>query len=279
MDASHYRIFSIPKKNGVREIAEPLPELKKEQQDILKWLAERGIRPSKYAHGFTKRKSIKTNADLHTGKAIVVRVDLEDFFPSISRTRVLYSLVKLGLDKETASYIAEKCTLDDYLPQGAPTSPFLANLVAKKLDYRLAGYINKNHHRYNGSYTRYADDLCFSSNYPKLNECIPAIFYIIKSEGFEVNNKKTRIMRINHRQTVTGVVVNEKPNIAREKRRLFRAELHNCKMQVINGGRLGEKTFSKLNGMVGFFIQICPYHGYKFKQDLKEIKRLISIQS
>ena len=143
MNASHYRIFQIPKGNGFRTIAEPLPKLKNEQQNILKWMHERGIRPGKYAHGFIRGKSILSNANRHTGKAIVIRIDLKDFFPSISRTRVLFTLMNLGLERETATYIAERCTLDDYLPQGAPTSPYLANLVANKLDHRLTGYVRK----------------------------------------------------------------------------------------------------------------------------------------
>lgn len=277
MDASDYRIFQIPKKKGYREIAEPLAELKLEQQNILKWLGERGIRPSKFAHGFTKGKSIKTGAEWHTGKAIVIKMDLKDFFPSVRKNQVLFALANEGIDRETAEYIAERCTLDGRLPQGAPTSPFLANIVAKKLDYRLAGYMKKEPRK--GHYTRYADDLCFSSNYGKLNESIPAVTNIIESEGFMVNTKKTRVMRRNHRQTVTGVVVNEKPSIAREKRRRFRAELHNFKMRAMDGIGIDEKILAGLAGMVGYYLDIAPHYGVRFRQDLKEIQRLLSIQS
>lgn len=275
MDASYYKIFKIPKKNGFREIAEPVPELKQEQRDILKWLSERGIRPSKFAHGFARGRSIKTGAEWHTGKAVVLKMDIKDFFPSVRKNQVLFALANEGIDRERAEFIAERCTLDNRLPQGAPTSPFLANIVAKKLDYRLAGYMKKELRK--GHYTRYADDLCFSSNYGKLNESIPAVTNIIESEGFMVNTKKNRVMRRNHRQTVTGVVVNEKPNIAREKRRRFRADLHNFKMQAMRGIGIDDKILAGLAGMVGYYLDIAPHHGVRFRQDLREIKRLLSI--
>lgn len=277
MDASHYRIFKIPKKNGTREIAEPLPELKQEQQNILKWLCERGIWPSKFAHGFIRGRSIKTNASWHTRKAIVIKMDLKDFFPTVKKNQVLFALANDGIDRKTAEYIAERCTLNGRLPQGAPTSPMLANLVTKKLDYRLSGYMKKEPRK--GHYTRYADDLCFSSNYPKLNESISAITNIILAEGFRANIRKTRIMRRNHRQTVTGIVVNEKPNIARERRRRFRAELHNFKMQAMQGIGIDEKILAGLNGMVGHFLNAAPRHGVRFRQDLREIKRLLSVMA
>jgi retron-type reverse transcriptase len=275
MDRTSYRIFQIPKKKGMREIAEPLPELKREQRNIMKWLIARGIWGSKFAHGFTRGRSIRTNALWHTGKSIVLRVDLKDFFPSISKQRVVSVLIQEGIDRKTSAYIAEKCTLNEYLPQGSPASPFLSNLVVKKLDYRLSGFMKKQPR--SGHYTRYADDLCFSSDYPKLNQDIPGIIYIIEGEGFSINTAKTRIMRKNHRQSVTGVVVNKKPNISKEKRKRFRAELHNFKMQALKGIGIDDRILAGLNGMIGYFIEVCPYHGNRFRQDLREIKRLLSL--
>jgi retron-type reverse transcriptase len=279
MDSSHYNVFRIPKKHGFREIAEPLPELKQEQRNILKWLVSRGIQSSKFAHGFTNNRSIKTNAIWHIGRAVVVKMDIKDFFPSVKRRRIVAVLMEEGVDAETAEYIAERCTLDSRLPQGAPTSPFLANIVLKKMDFRLAGLVQKKCSPFKGFYTRYADDLCFSSDYAKLNELIPAIANIISAEGFKINPSKTRVMRRNHRQIVTGVVVNEKPNIAREKRRNFRAELHNQKKKIIYGHVPKPGKLAQLQGMVGYFLEVSPYHGRKFRQDLREIKRLIALNA
>ena len=277
MDSSNYNIFRIQKKNGFREIAEPLPELKQEQRNILQWLVSCGIQSSKFSHGFTRSRSIRTNAFWHVGSAIVIKMDIKDFFPSIKWRRIVAVLVEEGIEPKTAEFIAEKCTLDSRLPQGAPASPFLANLVAKKMDFRLAGLIKKRCGKYKGYYTRYADDLCFSSDYPKLNELIPAVVNIVKREGFKINAKKTKIMRNNHRQIVAGVVVNEKPNISREKRHNFRAELHNLKMEIVNGNIPDDATLSRLQGMTGYISGVSPYYGGKFRQDLKEIKRLMAI--
>jgi RNA-directed DNA polymerase len=275
MEKSDYTIYRIPKKNGFREIAEPSPELKMEQRNILRWLISRGTQASKFSHGFTRDRSTRTNAGWHTGRAVVVRMDIKDFFPSINMRKVVKQLKSEGLDAQTADYIGLKCTLDGFLPQGAPTSPFLANLVSKDMDFRLAGLIKKKCKPYKAFYTRYADDMCFSSDFGKLNELIPAIIRIVSDEGFEINTDKTKIMRHNHRQVVAGVVVNEKPNISREQRRNFRAELHKVKMEIIKGNIPDDATVSRLQGMVGFVSGVSPYYGCKFRQDLREIERMM----
>ena len=116
MDASNYRIYELKRHKKVREIAEPKPELKKLQRQILHWLCARGIGASKYAHGFVRGRSTVTAARLHTRKNVVLELDLRDFFPSISKQRVLHALLKEHIDRATAEEIAEYCTLNNYLP-------------------------------------------------------------------------------------------------------------------------------------------------------------------
>jgi retron-type reverse transcriptase len=282
MDASHYKIYTVKERDKVREIAEPKPKLKKKQRQILHWLCSRGIGASKYAHGFVRRRSTVTAAKLHTGKNVVLKMDIKEFFPSISRQRVLHTLLKEGIEKEIAEEIAETCMLNNYLPQGAPTSPFLANLVAKQMDYRLAGLCKSWAPTFKIHYTRYADDLIFSSNLRKLNHMIPAVKRIIEQEGFQVNEKKTRVLRKSKRQTVTGIVVNEKPNVKRDYWRNLRAELHQLKLKAQQEGRIPtESLFSDrlavVTGKAAYVFGINKERGRQFLREVKEITKLVVV--
>lgn len=282
MDAANYRIYKVKERNKVREIAEPKPELKNKQRQILHWLCARGIGASKYAHGFVRRRSTVTAAELHTGKNVVLKMDINDFFPSISKQRVLHTLMKEGIEKETADNISETCTLNNYLPQGAPTSPFLANLVAKNLDYRLAGLCKSWEPNFKIRYTRYADDLIFSSNLRKLNHMIPAAARIIEQEGFKVNHAKTKVLRNSNRQTVLGLVVNEKANIKRTYWRNLRAELHQLKLKAqqegrIPSGSLFSDRLTVVTGKAAYVFGVNRERGRQFLREVKEIKKLVVV--
>jgi retron-type reverse transcriptase len=282
MDASNYRIYNVKERNKVREIAEPKPELKMKQRQILHWLCARGIGASKYAHGFVRGKSTVTAAKLHTGKNVILKMDLNDFFPSISKQRVLHTLMKEGIEKETAENIAESCTLSNYLPQGAPTSPFLANIVAKNLDYRLAGLCKSWKPNFKIHYTRYADDLIFSSNLRKLNHIIPAAARIVEQEGFKVNHAKTRVLRNSNRQKVLGLVVNDKVNVKRDYWRNLRAELHQLKLKAQQNGKLrSDSLFTSplavTAGKAAYIFGVNRERGRQFLKEVKEIKRLIVV--
>ena len=172
----------------------------------------RGIGASKYAMAFVKGRSIANNARFHTGKKVVVVVDIKDFFGSITKEQVFYALQKEGISDIDAARIIEICTLDGSLPQGAPTSPLLSNIVFKKLDYRLAGLAGKWDKRKTGTaYSRYADDLTFSSNDVVFHRIfLSVVEKFLDEEGFCINHDKTKIMRNGNRQMVTGVVVNQK---------------------------------------------------------------------
>ncbi|HBC87078.1 MAG TPA: hypothetical protein DCZ94_09005 [Lentisphaeria bacterium] len=276
MDSSNYRFHRIPKRDGtMRIISEPVPELKKKQQGILRWLTARGIRPSSYAHGFVTGRSTATHARLHVNKKVVIKIDLKDFFGSTKSGQVITALMKAGLPAATAKDITNTCTLDGALPTGGPTSPMLSNLAVKGMDVRLAG-LAKN---YDATYSRYADDLCFSSDNPKLNEMLPAVKFVIEQCGYTLNDKKTRVMRKGRRQIVTGIVVNRKVNIPRKLRRNIRAGLHNIKMALLNSQPYDEKQYESLKGMAAYFQSVNIDATRSFKQDIREIERLLEVRS
>ncbi len=169
--------------------------------------------------------------------------------------------------------IVEVCMLEKMLPQGAPSSPVLSNLVLKRLDARMAGLAKK----YQATYSRYADDLCFSSNNPDLNHIIPAIDEIIRDTGYKLNHSKTRVIRRAKRQIITGCVVNQELNVPRELRRNLRAQIHNLKQNLISTGELNEDTYQQLQGMVSFFHSVKPQMAVNFRRQLKEIEDLVEV--
>ena len=227
-----YSIISIPKKRGgKRTISIPDKKLKDIQRALLYFLSD-NFSSHKTAVGFTKGKSIVDNAKLHTNKKYVVCFDIQDFFPSINWGRIFGMLQKypFNANEKLARIIANLTTYYDMekqnkiLPQGAPTSPYLANMLCRKMDSRIFNFFkDKNVH-----YSRYADDLTFSTNDPKKVDLImKKVPHFIKEEGFKLNKKKTRVLPYYKRQIVTGIVVNKKLSLPREYIRGIRALLHN----------------------------------------------------
>ncbi|HWB02605.1 MAG TPA: reverse transcriptase family protein [Verrucomicrobiales bacterium] len=243
---SHYVRFTVPKKSGgTRELAAPHHDTAAAQMWILVNILERvPVRES--AHGFVKGRSIMSNAVPHVRRDAVVNVDLKDFFPTITFPRVRGIFEGLGYSPAAATVLALLCTESprrtvEYdgktlhvatgaraLPQGACTSPALSNLAARKLDARLNGLARKT----GWTYTRYADDLTFSASGETAKQCgglLTALRRFCAEEGFTVNEKKTRVQRQNTQQTVTGIVVNRRPNVPRDLYRRLRAILHNAR--------------------------------------------------
>jgi retron-type reverse transcriptase len=220
--SEYYAHFEIPKADGTsRGIASPRSAMRRAQR----WIQHRVLRrvaPHLAAHGFVPGRSIVTHAQAHVGKSVVVRLDIENFFPSVSFRRVRQLFEAIGYPSTVAASLANLCTLDGKLPQGAITSPDVSNLVLRNLDRRLSGLGADR----GFGYTRYADDLTFSSNDRRLTSLLPFFKQIVAEEGFAVREEKTRIMRSGRRQTVTGVVVNEQLNLPRAHRRLLRAAAH-----------------------------------------------------
>ena len=217
-----YNFFEIPKSNGQpRQIAAPQGKLLSIQNWILGHILKRG-KPHRCAKAFIKGLSITDNAKPHKNRKVVTRLDLKDFFPSITHRQVRKEFERLGYPYHVALVLANLCTLRGVLPQGAPTSPALSNLTCMRLDKRLAGLGKKMHFRY----TRYADDMVFSSNNRNFPKLIPFLKEIVQQEGFAVNEGKLAVMRSGSRQQVTGLVINKKVGIPRERRRWLRAVAH-----------------------------------------------------
>lgn len=238
----HYVTFAIPKRSGgKRLIMAPKRRLKAIQRRLLELLVEK-LPVSEHAHAFRRGRSIRTGAEPHVARKVVLKLDLKDFFPTITFARVRGLLIAYGYSFPVATTLAVIMTEADRQPvevdgevfhvpigerhcvQGAPTSPGLCNAVVLRLDHRLAGLARK--HGLN--YTRYADDLTLSGelNRETVNRIRTTIGKIVQESGFTVNAEKTRLMGPGGRQTVTGVVVNQILGLSRQERRQLRAALH-----------------------------------------------------
>ena len=237
----HYRTTPIPKRVGARLLEIPKPRLREIQRKVLRRILDR-VPAHSAAHGFVKGRSPRTFGIPHAGHEVLVSADLKDFFPSIGIDRVVAIFSALGYPRTVAWNLAYLCTTSTpaeqlggfaypgasllrtrHLPQGAPTSPALANLAARKLDIRLAGLAGSMGLRY----TRYADDLAFSGSCDA-DKLLWTIRQIVRDEGFGLNPAKTRVRRAHKRQQLAGLVVNEWPAVPRREYDTLRAILHNC---------------------------------------------------
>ncbi|WP_230150442.1 reverse transcriptase family protein [Pedobacter sp. Bi27] len=251
-----YRQFNIAKSSGqYRAIHAPVQGLLLIQR-CLNLILSCIYKPTPQAHGFTPGRSVKTNAFVHVGNYYVFNVDLKDFFPSIDQARIwrMLQLPPFNLVAKNDSRISPKnryelasmisaicCTsmlvdridrkgnltrvVRNVLPQGAPTSPFFSNMICQRLDQRLMGVAK----RFGLKYTRYADDITFSSLHNVFHSHNPFIVEmrrIITEQGFTVNEDKVRLQRTGYRQMVTGLVVNEKVNVTREFIKSLRKSLY-----------------------------------------------------
>lgn len=257
-----YAEFELPKKRGGKRIVAAPTECLKALQGLIYQNVLSKIALHTSCQGFRKNTSILTNAKPHTKSDVVINIDLKDFFPSISAARVysmLSALLKKELNDSEIRLITRAATRKGALPQGAPTSPVLANIIAKRMDKRLAGMASKSRMRY----TRYADDLTFSGKTDSV-ATLPLIRQIIKEEGFTISAKKFRIIRHGNRQEVTGLTVNEKVTVPRMKRKWLRAALHhvvNGQPVTLNGKVLSPKS---LRGHVAFIGSVHPELAAKY---------------
>jgi retron-type reverse transcriptase len=290
---AHYSFRWIRKRSGGwRLIEAPKPILKGAQQQILEEILNR-VRPHQAAHGFIKGRSIITNAAPHTGQRVLVKLDLENFYANITFSRVVAIFRGLGYCREAAIWLARLTTsavpknipfpggepaairpfLPRHLPQGAPTSPALANLSAYVLDVRLSGLARA----FGARYTRYADDLTFSGGpelLGRLRVFLPLVTRIVRAERFRVNVRKRRVVRNNTRQTVTGVVVNEGVNVSRREYDRLKATLHNClRHGPLSQNRENHDDFAAhLRGRVAHVTSLNARRGAKLLALYKQIR-------
>ena len=278
---SHYKRFYITKKSGgQRMISAPMPRLKKAQYWLLDSVLNK-VQLHPNAHGFVYKKSILTNALPHLKADILINLDLKDFFPTITYPRVKGVFRKLGYSDAIATIFAllttepqiEEVEMDGQtfytatserkLPQGAPTSPAITNILCRKLDNRLLGLAKK----YNYSYTRYADDLSFSASQTEAinsNKLLSNIRKVIQSENFHLHPDKLQIMRKGSRKEVTGIVVNEKLAIKAKDYDRFRALIY----QIEKTGTLEGKHWNgsknllaSIKGYANFIAMVDPVKG------------------
>lgn len=266
-----YNTLEIPKKNGdTRTICVPNKNLKKVQKKLYNKLSTyydeiktQNNFTSKISHGFEKNRSIVTNAEVHKNKRYVVNLDLLVFFPSINFGRVRSYFIKnnyFEINDDIATILAQLTCYKGTLPQEASTSPLIANMICNIMDIRILKIAKK----YRLDYTRYADDLTFSTNnkyflnnYDKFLEDIKNI---IHRSGFELNSKKTRLLFSNSRQEVTGLVVNKKISVPKEYYKNTRAMAHSL---YKNGYFLIDDevgTIEQLEGRFSFINQINLYN-------------------
>lgn len=237
-----YREFTVKKRNGgFRQLAEPATSLKIVQQKFNQVLSA-AYKPRTTTHGYVSNRSIATNAQVHAGRRWVLNIDLKDFFPSIHFGRVRGALQKRPFEfpPNVAAVAAQLCCRDGALPQGAPTSPIISNIVCARLD----GELERLAQRLRCKYSRYADDITLSSDdYVMPVELVsseatsgelvigPMLLNVITTNGFEINPAKLRLRGRNQRQEVTGLTVNDFPNVRKDYIRRVRAMLYSWRTQ------------------------------------------------
>ncbi len=229
-----YQEFQIPRRSGKpRTINAPSPELKKVQRTILRRLLSR-LKAHPAATAYERGHSIATHASLHARQSVVVRIDIHDYFTRTTADRVRMYFRTIGWDKAAAARLTELCTLNGGLPQGAPTSPRLSNLVNWAMDAPLHHIAEK----LGARYSRYADDLTFSfaeDDQKKIHSAIGCTKAVLEGLGYEMHLQGKLLIRRRdyERQLVTGLVVNDGVRLPRERRRWLRAVEH----RMARGGK------------------------------------------
>lgn len=296
----HYRYRPLTKRYGqVRMVEAPKSRLKQIQRRVLVEILDH-IPPHDAAHGFRRGRSIKTFAASHVGKRVVLKIDLQDFFPSISVARIQALFRTVGYPECVADMLAGLCVNstpadiweDDtiqlpgrqlrhcrwlysqpHLPQGAPTSPALANLCAYRTDCRLSGLANSAH----AVYTRYADDLVFSGD--RDFERVVKRFHLhvcatVMEEGFSVHHRKTRIMRQGVRQRLAGMMVNQRLNVPRDDFDRLKATLTNCiRFGTQSQNRSGHDDYrTHLDGRISFVEMVNAARGCRLRELFNQLE-------
>jgi hypothetical protein len=296
----HYRWRAIPKRDGFRLVAAPKPRLKEIQRRLLRHVAaEIPLHPA--AHGCVRGRSVRTATEPHARSRVLIRLDLENFFPTITAARVRGLLVARGQSAVMAQLLTGLCTtslpvqvwrttprpsdphdldrllrLGDlvrapHLPQGAPTSPALANAVAYGLDRRLAGLAA----RFGATYTRYVDDLTFSGGGFLLSHrhrFVDAAMSIVLDEGFALAHRKTVVQTSAGRMHTLGAVLNDHPTLPRPERDRLRAIVHNCRVHGGPSQARGRPQFrAELLGRIAAAAALDPPFGTRLRTEYDRI--------
>lgn len=272
-----YREYKIAKKSGgVRTINEPLPTLKAVQKVIITDFL-RDVEPHKTAKAYRKNHTLRGNAVIHRRRPYMLKIDIKDFFSNIDAHAIYSLFYALGYTSQVARLLTGLCTLNNGLPQGAPTSPLLSNLVMRDFDDAVFAHCVER----NIFYTRYADDMAFSANTDDVKNLIPFIRKELKKYRLEMNEKKTTFAGPGGRKYVTGIVVNERLNILRDDRKKLRQEMYYIRKFGLNGhlrktensnSNYVDRLFGRLN--FAFFVT-KESHFLDDMRYLRELKKII----
>ena len=267
----------IKKQNGgERVLYVPGGFLKYVQRELLeKYLYYLPV--SDYACAYVRGRNVLDNARVHVGNKKILKMDIQNFFDSVTAEKVYAVFKDMGLDRAATGLITELCTYEGSLPQGAPTSPHIANLVMCEFDETVGRLCNKE----KINYTRYCDDMTFSGDFDEiaLARKIEGLLYY---RGFVVNSSKTKSFDKSRSQQVTGVTVNSKPSLSRAKRREIRSEVYYCckygvdsRVMEKSGMTDSGKYFNSLLGRIAFALQINPKDNEMKKcfEDIKKLKK------
>lgn len=272
----HYYRYTIPKKKGgVRNIAAPKTILKNAQRKILDNILLK-IPVNNNAHGFIKGKGVVSGASVHPKQPeLLINIDLKDFFQSVTFERVRGMFKGFGYSGYVSSMLAMICTYcermnievkgeeryvkisERILPQGSPASPMITNIVCIRLDKRLSGLASKN----GFTYSRYADDMSFSFtgdvNNLNTSKFLGLVSKIVKEEGFNINKEKTKFLRKNNCQAITGVIINnEEIGVSKKWIKILRAAIYNGKKVIESGEKLSERSINEIQGMTSWIKSV-----------------------
>ncbi len=278
IDISYIELKIPKKKGGYRKIYSPNQNLK-ELQNLIVNLILKNIEISSCSTAFTPGSSIMNNARMHVNKKYVLNIDLKDFFDNISYERVYFVFKEAKFSHKDAMKLSKICTYNGHTPQGAPTSPYISNIICNNLDKRLFNLCKK----INATYTRYADDITISTDNEDIKTYMSTIENIINEEGFDINKKKVRLLSRNTKQVVTGVVVNEKVSIDKNYRKKVRQEIYYCQKYGVNEHLRynniqisTEEYIRKLKGKIAFIKSVDNKLGEKLLEELKKYKIILT---
>ncbi len=273
--SAHYRTIGIPKKNGgYRKLSVPDDLLKYVQRRINKILLYY-MPSSEYAMAYEYGKSILSNARPHTDKQYILKLDIEDFFGTVKYTQVKdHAFPAAHFEENLRVLLARLCYNGEGLPQGAATSPKIANLILRDFDRRVGDWCKSQ----GITYTRYCDDMTFSSNEP-LDGAYKHVKDELFKEGFLLNSSKTRFINRHHRQQVTGIVVNNTPKVPTEYTKKIRQEIYYCRKFGIDNhlektGYTGckDKYLNSLLGRINYVLSVMPEN-----EEMKDYKNQVAI--
>ena len=268
-----YHTFTIPQVGKLRTITAPGRPLKQRQRWILQEILSK-VDSSEYAHGFEPERSIKTNALLHANSQYVLCMDIKDFFPSILYDSIVNVFRSIGYSPSASLSLADLCSYHKVLPQGAPTSPKLANIIFKPLDEKLAAIAKEE----NAIYSRYADDLTFSGDHD-LKCIIDRVSQLLEGFGFRLNEEKIHSYGPNFPKRITGLVVqNGTVRVPKHFKRTLRQEIHYCLKYGVLTHLENTKSVRFINyrehlyGKAYFINMVEPQEGKLYLSQLDQIE-------